>query len=128
MREEVLYKIFLDLHKNYGTLDRGLFLEIIAAYGVGPRSIQIIWRHWDCLTMVKSIGGYFGAPFKGQRSMTQGELPPITIFNVVVDTVLWHWVTVVSAIEDTSDTSTEGFGRDIQQLVAYLYASNGLLR
>ena len=30
MREEVLYEIFLDLHKAYEDLDRGRCLEIIA--------------------------------------------------------------------------------------------------
>ena len=36
MREEVLYVIFLDLHKTYDTLDRGRCLEIMEGYGVGP--------------------------------------------------------------------------------------------
>ena len=43
--------------------------------------------------------GYLGAPFKVQIGMTQGgPLSPI-IFNVVVDMVLWHWVTLVAETE-----------------------------
>ena len=36
MREEVLYVIFIDLHKAYGALDRDICLEILEGYGVGP--------------------------------------------------------------------------------------------
>ena len=38
MREEVLYVIFLDLHKAYETLDRDRLLVIIEGYGVGPQA------------------------------------------------------------------------------------------
>ena len=37
MREEVLYVIFLDLHKAYDALDRSRCLEILEQYRVGPR-------------------------------------------------------------------------------------------
>ena len=36
LREEVLYVIFLDLHKAYDALDRSRCLEILEGYGVGP--------------------------------------------------------------------------------------------
>ena len=36
LREEVLYVIFLDLHKAYAALDRSRCLEILEGYGVGP--------------------------------------------------------------------------------------------
>ena len=36
MREEVLYMIFLDLHKAYDALDMSRCLKILEGYGVGP--------------------------------------------------------------------------------------------
>ena len=36
MREEVLYVIFLDLHKTYDALDSSRCLEILEGYGVVP--------------------------------------------------------------------------------------------
>ena len=35
LREEVLYVIFLDLHKAYDALDRSRFLKILEGCGVG---------------------------------------------------------------------------------------------
>ena len=45
--------------------------------------------------MVEKAGGYYGAAFKGGRGVTQGDPLPPTIFNVVVDAVVQHWVTVI---------------------------------
>ena len=42
MREAVLFKVFLDLQKSYDTLDWDRCLEIIAAYGVIPRTLRIL--------------------------------------------------------------------------------------
>ena len=36
LREEVLYMIFLDLHKKYDALDRSRCLDILEWYAVGP--------------------------------------------------------------------------------------------
>ena len=45
--------------------------------------------------MVTKSGGYFGRPFKGYQGVTQGDTPSPTIFNVVVDAVIRHWVKMV---------------------------------
>ena len=42
-------------------------------------------------------GGYFGEAFKGDRGVTQGDLLSPTIFNVVVDAVVRHCVTMALA-------------------------------
>ena len=73
--------------------------------------------------MVDKAGGYFGRPFKGYREVTQGDPLSPTIFNVVVDAVICHWVTVVTPTE----AGTGGLGFAIIDLVAYLYADNGLV-
>ena len=42
LREEVLYVIFLDLHKAYEALDRYRCLEILEGYDLGPRSRRLL--------------------------------------------------------------------------------------
>ena len=41
--------------------------------------------------MVARAGGYYSAPFRGERGVNQGDQLSPTIFNVVVDTVVRHW-------------------------------------
>ena len=42
--------------------------------------------------MVARAGSYFGDPSKIKHGVNQGEPRPLTIFNMVVDVVLQHWV------------------------------------
>ena len=42
MREAVLFKVFMDTQKAYDALDRDMCLGIMAAYGVGPRTIRLL--------------------------------------------------------------------------------------
>ena len=100
IREEVLYEMFLYLHKPYGALERDRCLDILVVYEVGPLTIRLLRRYWDQLTLVARAGGYYGALFKGFRGVTHREPLSPTIFNVVVDSVLYHWITVVDPSED----------------------------
>ena len=49
MREEVLYKLFLDLRKEYVALNRYRLMEIFVGYGVGLLVERILWNYWDHL-------------------------------------------------------------------------------
>ena len=53
---------------------------------------------------------------------TRIHLPP-TLFNVVMDAIIRHWVTVVVSTKE----STEGLGMLIGDLVDYFYADDGLV-
>ena len=65
MRKEVLYEIFLDIHKAYDALDRNHCLDILAAYRVIPRAIRLLRRYWDQLKNFARAGGYYIDHFKG---------------------------------------------------------------
>ena len=49
--------------------------------------------------MVAGAGGYFRRPFKGYGGVTQGNPLSPTIFNMVLDAVIRHWVKVVTPTE-----------------------------
>ena len=92
MREEVLYVIFLDLTKAYDALDRSRCLGILEGYGVCPGARRLLRNYWRRLTMAERSGGYYGAVFKGEQGVMQGEPLSPTIFNVVVEAVVRHWL------------------------------------
>ena len=85
LREEVLYVIFLDLHKAYDALDRYRCLEILEGYGIGPQARKLLKTYWHRLTMIAQAGGYYGTSFMGKRGVMQGDPLSPTIFNVVLD-------------------------------------------
>ena len=84
--------IFLDLTKVYDALDRSRCLGILEGYGVNPGARRLLQNYWRRLTMAARAGGYYGAAFKGARGVTQGDPLSPTIFNVVVDAVVRHWL------------------------------------
>ena len=73
--------------------------------------------------MVAKDGGYFGRPYKGYRGFTQGDPLSSTIFIVVVDAVIRHWLKVVTP----TGAGTGGLGLRIIDLVAYFYADDKLV-
>ena len=70
LREEVLYVIFLYLHKAYDVLDRSRCLDILEGYGVGPRTRRLLQTYWRRFTMVVRVGRYYGIEFQVERGVT----------------------------------------------------------
>ena len=69
------------------------------------------------------MGGYYGEAFKGARGVTQCDPLPPTIFNVVVDAVVCHWVTMALAeAEKRGERGNEG-----RHQAALFYADNGMV-
>ena len=123
LREEVLYVIYMDLHKAYNALDRSRCLEILEGYGVVSKARKLLRTYWHRLTMVAQAGGYYGKEFRGEIGVTQGDPLSPTIFNVVVDTVVWHWVHgLVEEAEARGETGREG-----RHQAALFYADNGMV-
>ena len=89
--------IFLDLHKAYDVLERSRCLEILEGYGMGPQSCRLLQTYWGRLSVVARAGGYYREAFKGDRVMTKGDPLSPTIFNLVVDAVVRHWVMMALA-------------------------------
>ena len=123
MREAVFFEVFLDLQKAYYALYWDRCLDIIAAYGVGPSTLQLLWTYWDQLTMVVRASGYFRRPLKWCRGVTQGNPLSPTIFNVVMNSFVRHCLTGVTPTE----VGTGGLGLTIIDLAAYFYADGGLV-
>ena len=52
IRKEVLYDIFLYLHKLYDVIDREWFLNILEGYRIGTRTLRLLWKYWYRLFVV----------------------------------------------------------------------------
>ena len=88
----------------YEALYRSRSLDILEGYRMGQRVRRLLRAYWSKSTMVARAGGYYGTGFKGERGVTQGDPLSPTIFNVVVDAVVRHWVTLtVEEVETRGD-------------------------
>ena len=114
--------IFLDLTKAYDALDRSRCLGILEGYGVGPGARRLLRNYWRRLTMAARSGGYYGAAFKGERRVTQGNPLSPTLFNVVVDAVVRHCLEDLQAAKEEKDVEG-GEGH----FSAVFYADDGMV-
>ena len=73
LKEEVLYVIFLDLHKAYDALDRSRCLEILEGYGVGPKARRLLTTYCHRLTMVEREGWLLRDRFGGGERSDAGR-------------------------------------------------------
>ena len=78
---------------------------------------------WVQLIMVEKDVEFHGPPFKGFCGVAQGDPLSPKLFNIIMDSVMRHWLTVVSEEESGSEV----LGRSMQRLVAYFYANNSLM-
>ena len=73
--------------------------------------------------MVARAGGYYGTAFQGARGVTQVDPISHTIFNVVVDLVVRHWVALmVEGAEERGESGKEG-----REQAAFFYADDGVV-
>ena len=91
MREESLYKFFLNLIKVHDTLYREQCMEIIIAYRLRPQKECLLWHYWEGLNIVARAGHYYGYLFKGSGGVMQGNPMSSTIFNMVIDVLICQW-------------------------------------
>ena len=73
--------------------------------------------------MVAQAGGYYGMAFQRERGRTQVNPLSPTIYNVVVDTVVQHWVTGVIAEAE----AREELGKEGRHQAVLFYADNGMV-
>ena len=73
--------------------------------------------------MVAQVGCYCGALLKGFQGFTKGDPFPPTIFNMVMYSVIWHCVNMVSG----DGSGPKGFRRSVQWHTEFFYVGDGIL-
>ena len=63
---------------------------------VNPIYALLLFMYCEQLQMVEQAGGYYIKSFRREIGVTQGDTLLSTIFNVLVDTVVCHWESLVA--------------------------------
>ncbi len=116
-----LYQIYLDLKKAYGVLDREQALDILAAYGVGPKMLALQKYFWDTAKLVCRAGGNYGEAFSAERGITQGGPLSSLMFNVCVDAVIREWLHRTFG----EDAACDGIGDRVAEILVAFYVDDG---
>ncbi len=69
-------------------LDREQTLNILAAYGVGPKMLRLQKHFQDTAKLVCHARGNYGEPISAKRGVTQGGPLSSLMFNVCVNAVV----------------------------------------
>ncbi len=118
-----LYQIYIDLKKAYDALDREQTLDILAAYGVGPKMLALQKHFWDTAKLVCRAGGNYGEAFSAKRGVTQGGPLSSLMFNVCVDAVVREWLHQVLGEE----AAHNGLGDQVAEILVAFYVDDGLI-
>ena len=73
--------------------------------------------------MIARTSGYYGYPFRGYWSVTQGGSLYPYIFNFVVDVIVLDWVGIVTE----NEAGPSGFGYMVVEKMVLFYADYGLI-
>ena len=113
----------MGLHKAYDALYRDRLLEILSWFIVVPWYLRVLCIYWDRLQMVDCVGGYYQEAFQGFWGVNQRYPFSPTILNVVVDSVVRHWVSLVV----WGAGGQGGWGREVPHRSDLFYAYDGLV-
>ena len=100
-------------------------LQIIEGYGEGPKLRGLLAEFWSIQEVVTHQNGIHGPKLRASRRMTQGGIALPSLFNLVVESVVRHWMSL--AVEDESATH-EGLGTTVGQFMGIFYADGGMIR
>ena len=70
LEQQPLFGIFIDLKKAYDTMDRERYLDILKAYGLGPKLLHLLRHFWNDAEMVYRAGGCYCMPSKAHQRVT----------------------------------------------------------
>jgi hypothetical protein len=118
-----LYQIYVDLKKAYNALDREQTLDILVAYGVGPKMLRLQKHFWDTAKLVCRTRGNYGEPFNAKRGITQGGPLSFLMFNVCVDAIVREWLCQML----DKDIARNGIGNRVAKILVAFYVDDGLI-
>jgi hypothetical protein len=90
---------------------------------MGALTLQLLCQFWDRQLVVAKQGGHFGVAFLATRGFTQGDIVSPTIFNILVDSVIQHWLNLI--LDNGSEVNS--FGHTVWEQLVLFYADDGLL-
>ena len=88
-------------------------MEILRECGIGTNIHRLLHCYWDEHKVVPKARRDFGRLLRTERGVTQGDLVSLTIFNIVVNTVVRSFLLEVCGPQEAHN----GFGLSASEIV-----------
>ena len=103
---------------------RDYLLHNLEVYVVGTYMCGLLETFSDHQKLVPRQNGYHGLAFPSTRGTMQGGLVSPTIFNVVVDNVIWTWL---SMTVEEQRLDHNGLVEAVRRCLGFSYTDNGMI-
>ena len=119
-----LFLLFLDLRKSYDTIDRDRLIRTLEKYGAVPRLCGLLKNFWSHQNLVPIHNGYRGPVFPSTPGTTQGSLISMTLFNVVVENIIWTWLAMTV---EGQKVAHNGMVEAVVLCLGFFYANDSMV-
>jgi len=92
-------------------------------HGLPPKMLALIVPQWDKMQVIPKQADFFGMPFCQDSGQITGSVLGPLIFDVVVDSVVRHWMTIV--VEDGGTSAMTGLA--VKELLLPFCADDGMI-
>ena len=118
------YRVFIDLKKVFGVMDREWCLLIFEGHGVGP-NMRRLTRHlgYEATNVCRTLENY-DTPFKAGCGVTQGGPLSAKFFNTMVDAVVREWLCI---LREEIDMEGEELDKTMETLFAIFYVDDAYI-
>ena len=124
IEQDPLLLEFLELRKSYNKLDCSRILQTLEGYGSGQKMRGQLEEFWENKEVFTRQNSYNRPQFRENRGTTQDELASTTLFNVTVDSVVRHWLSLM--VEDEV-VIQYGIVHVVEQSLGVFYIDDGIL-
>ena len=104
--------------------DHDRLISTLEEYGAGPQIYELFATLWSHQEVVRIHTRYHSPNFIAAYGMTQGGLISTTLFNVVLNNVVW---TFIAKTAEDQAMAQERLVLNVGRCLGFLFSGNGML-
>jgi len=121
--QETLFKACLDWAKAFAAFHKERAFMKLHEHRLPTKMLTLLALQWDKMQVIPKQADFFGTPFCQDSGQITGSILGPLIFNVVVDSVVRHWMTVM--VDDGGTSAMTGL--TLKELLLLLCADDGMI-
>jgi Reverse transcriptase (RNA-dependent DNA polymerase) len=121
--QETLFKGYLDWFKAFDSFHKVRAFKKLHEYGFPPKMLGLIAVIWDQIIVLPKQADYYGYPFTPGAGQITGSILGPLIFNIIVDSIVRYWLTIM--VDDGGTSAISGL--TVKDILILFYADDGMI-